>query len=512
MRLPEGPVEAASVTVRGTLRWPADAAAQLTTGFLVAEGPAGAVRIGTAAAPAAPGSAVNVIDNGRAHPELGRMAVGAEGAGARFDAYGAAKTPWALLAEPTFAGEAGSDTLRLDRSLDGWRVGDRLAIAPMLSPIANGSERPAETFEIRAIAGRTVTLDRGVATSKAGFPALRLQAEVLNLSRDVVLSGPAGQMQALHSRIGHGAVGTVAYTRVQHCGQHGVNGKYCLHFHMSKACPDCVFRGNAIEHGFQRGIIVHGTHRSVVEDNVLFDLKGSYLYVEDGNEMENLFKNNVALCPVKGQCKIDGTDNTNADNIHQVSPPPSPAATRPPTDAAQSGMWALSVSNDFIGNRFIGHEEAFFTQTSAFPHGRGAAQGRCAAVLQRCEGASCQAGRGALGEPGQVRGRSGSSPIDSQKYFPQAACARSMPLWGRSGATSATPTTGAAAPLPPAPPPPQGRGRALPGCPPSPLRAHGGGRVGRGRADTSNSDTDWLLVVVGGIFTNARHAASGSTW
>ena len=50
--------------------------------------------------------------------------------------------------------------------------------------------------------------------------------------------------------------------------------------------------------------------------------------------------------------------------------------------AAQSGMWALSVSNDFIGNRFIGHEEAFFTQTSAFPHGRGAAQGRCAAAIR----------------------------------------------------------------------------------------------------------------------------------
>ena len=166
-----------------------------------------------------------------------------------------------------------------------------------------------------------MTLDRGVATSKAGFPALRLQAEVLNLSRDVVLSGPAGQMQALHSRIGHGAVGTVAYTRVQHCGQHGVNGKYCLHFHMSQACPDCVFRGNAIEHGSQRGIIVHGTHRSVVEDNVLYDLKGSYIYVEDGNEMENLFKNNVALCPVQGGCKTSSmsTDNDQADNIQQVS-------------------------------------------------------------------------------------------------------------------------------------------------------------------------------------------------
>ena len=319
--LPPGPVEAASVTVRGTLRWPADAAAQLTTGFLVAEGPAGAVRIGTAAQPAAPGSAVQVVDNGRAHSALGPLAVGAEGAGARIDVHGAAKTPWALLAEPVFAGEAGADTLRLDRPLDGWRVGDRLALAPTAGPTVYGEGSKAETFEIRAIAGRTVTLDRGVAKSRAGYPALRVQAEVLNLSRDVVLSGPAGQAQGLHSRIGHGAVGTVSYARVEHCGQLGVAGKYCLHFHMSQACRDCVFRGNAIEHGSQRGIIVHGTHRSVVEDNVLYDLKGSYIYVEDGNEMENLFKNNVALCPVQGGCKTSSmsTDNDQADNIQQVS-------------------------------------------------------------------------------------------------------------------------------------------------------------------------------------------------
>ena len=343
--LPPGPVEAASVTVRGTLRWPADAAAQLTTGFLVAEGPAGAVRIGTAAQPAPPGSAVNVVDNGRAHPEMGKLAVGAEGAGARFDAYGAEKTPWALLAEPVFAGEAGSNTLQLDRPLDGWRVGDRLALAPTAGPTVYGEGSKAETFEIRAIAGRTVTLDRlqGVAKSRAGYPALRVQAEVLNLSRDVVLSGPAGQAQGLHSRIGHGAVGTIAGTRVQHCGQLGVAGKYCLHFHMNQACSDCVFRGNAIEHGSQRGIIVHGTHRSVVEGNVLYDLKGSYIYVEDGNEMENLFKNNVALCPVQGGCKTaDGsTDNDQADNIQQVRSP-SPPRLPPPSSAPPRGRDANS--------------------------------------------------------------------------------------------------------------------------------------------------------------------------
>lgn len=79
-------------------------------------------------------------------------------------------------------------------------------------------------------------------------------------------------------------------------------GKYCLHFHHAGQCADCVFMGNTIYewpglqvgsflrpfpekttatgHGArsaspmrsaQVGITVHGTHRSLVENNILWD-------------------------------------------------------------------------------------------------------------------------------------------------------------------------------------------------------------------------------------------------
>lgn len=74
-------------------------------------------------------------------------------------------------------------------------------------------------------------------------------------------------------------------------------GKYCLHFHKLRSCPDCQFADNAIEQSHQRGIIVHGTHLSTISNNVLWDVRGAGIYIEDGNEMFNRIKYNVIVCP-----------------------------------------------------------------------------------------------------------------------------------------------------------------------------------------------------------------------
>jgi parallel beta-helix repeat protein len=38
---------------------------------------------------------------------------------------------------------------------------------------------------------------------------------------------------------------------------------------------------------------VHGTHLSTVEENVLYNVRGAGIYLEDGNEMFNKVKYNV---------------------------------------------------------------------------------------------------------------------------------------------------------------------------------------------------------------------------
>ena len=93
----------------------------------------------------------------------------------------------------------------------------------------------------------------------------------------------------------------------------------------------------------QCGLIVHGTHQSLVEANVFADVRGANLYIEDGNEMYNRVLHNVAICPwaregAKRGCTVPGTDNGEAD-----------------TALNQAGLWSLPSINHVVGNRFANH-------------------------------------------------------------------------------------------------------------------------------------------------------------
>jgi len=151
--------------------------------------------------------------------------------------------------------------------------------------------------------------------------------------------------------------------RVEKCGQRGIVGKYCLHFHRLSSCPSCEFLNNAVEHSHQRGIIVHGTHQTNVENNVLWDVRGAGIYIEDGNEMANTIKYNVVICPwslahpTLHGCTIPGTDNAESD-----------------TPLNQAGIYMDTAANDMIGNRASNSFNGLLLQASR--SGKGAAYGR----------------------------------------------------------------------------------------------------------------------------------------
>lgn len=148
-----------------------------------------------------------------------------------------------------------------------------------------------------------------------------------------------------------------------------------MHFHKLHDCPTCLFKNNAIEGSQQRGIIVHGTHSSTVESNVLWNVRGAGIYIEDGNELYNDLKYNVVLCPNKFQdnnlhgCTIPGSSNRLAD-----------------TSDNHSGIFSRSATNNLIGNRAANNFNGMFIQAKG---GRGDSAGKvCAsdAKLGRMEG------------------------------------------------------------------------------------------------------------------------------
>ena len=65
------------------------------------------------------------------------------------------------------------------------------------------------------------------------------------------------------------------------CRSLKVTARYCMHFHLSHHCPDCLLQGNAFVHSFQvtrplhlqSAVTIHGTHSTTVDNNVMWDSK-----------------------------------------------------------------------------------------------------------------------------------------------------------------------------------------------------------------------------------------------
>ena len=313
---------------------------------------------------------------------------------------------WSLLAEPVSA-DAQSITLLHDPLAMGWAVGDRI----MIASTAGQSQGTADSFSISGFGeGNTVQLSGPTTQAlRAEFRAsgdsglALLSAEVIHLSRSLVVTGDpfthvgcsafsstaSTCTMGLHTiMMGHGGNIRVQHSRVERCGQRGVLGKYCLHMHLISSCPDCLFRGNAVEFGQQRGLVVHGSHLATVAENVFADVRGAGLYVEDGNELFNVLKHNVVVCPHSRWgdmygCTAPGTDNSEADSSNN-----------------QAGMWALPTRNHVVGNRFSNSFNGMFFQANfAGGSGRGAASGLICTESQRLgriQGNTCH-GHGRFG-------------------------------------------------------------------------------------------------------------------
>lgn len=150
------------------------------------------------------------------------------------------------------------------------KIGDRIAI----SPTEVRSTGHGESFTITGINDSGILqLDksaeyehRATFIRGANSPAL-LSAEVINLSRNIVITGddfnhiscdlnlpeavPGEQTSVLgcrcssfrtkctmglHTAVMNGGEAKITNIRIEKCGQRGVEGKYCLHFHKLNEC------------------------------------------------------------------------------------------------------------------------------------------------------------------------------------------------------------------------------------------------------------------------------------
>eukprot|EP00930_Biecheleria_cincta_P009405 TRINITY_DN11114_c0_g1_i1.p1 TRINITY_DN11114_c0_g1~~TRINITY_DN11114_c0_g1_i1.p1 ORF type:complete len:1517 (-),score=202.87 TRINITY_DN11114_c0_g1_i1:132-4682(-) len=340
-----------TLTIEGTLRWDTTKnGLVLTAGYVLVE-PGGRFEIGTESNPMRL-RAVITLTGGVSHPAFGtRFLGGSEGTVA---IHGKPKLAWGLLGKSLTSGDS---TLELQNYVQpaGWEVGDRIGIATT----SRGSSAVRTISGIRSLSDGTtaIDLDKPVTSDHAGGifdiggKNFEIRTEIVNLERNIILN-TSNASEGYHTIMANGGLYQLTYALLENCGQDRTLGKYCAHMHLIGQCPSCRVEGNAIFQSENVGITVHGTHRALIARNTLFNARPVGIYVEDGNEMNNTFEENVVICSDASGlgCQKDGLNS--------------------------GGFYVIGMTNDFFRNRVVGYTNCFYTPGGAKGNGQGVAQNR----------------------------------------------------------------------------------------------------------------------------------------
>lgn len=336
--LPTGEVDTVGIAAGGVLTFSTAQPTSLTVRTMLVQ-PQGTLRMGTLATPipAALSAMLFIkdlpIDLVKDPMQYGHGLLAIDGT---VTIAGAAKEPTfvRLATEP----KAGDTTLTLASPITGWQVGDRVVI-PDTRQLAGGEVSPndqtnnvhrlAVQTEVRTIASVTpttlaltapLTFDHLGARDTAG--TLDFLPHVGNLTRNVVIrsANPAGTRgHTLFTGrsvvdIRHAAFVSLGRTKaealdstvvntngvVTHLGKNQI-GRYALHNHHNfGVCVPAMpyqfsYVGNVVEDTGRWGLTVHGSHYGLVQENVIYNVKGAGIVLEDGSETGNLITRNLVV-------------------------------------------------------------------------------------------------------------------------------------------------------------------------------------------------------------------------
>ena len=80
-----------------------------------------------------------------------------------------------------------------------------------------------------------------------------------------------------------------------HVGQAFRLGRYAIHFHMIGDSPSSYVKECAMYESFNRAVNIHATNYVSVEKNVIYNIMGGAFFLEDGIEIGNNFRYNLAV-------------------------------------------------------------------------------------------------------------------------------------------------------------------------------------------------------------------------
>ncbi|XP_045210443.2 fibrocystin-L-like isoform X2 [Mercenaria mercenaria] len=244
---------------------------------------------------------------------------------------------WTTLASTA---TAGSSSIVLKDPVE-WNVGDEIVIASTGHKHSQ-SENEKKTISNKSSDNRTLTLDSALDHKHWGTQetvdgtVLEFRAEVGLLTHNVVVRGDRdaqwddkieaceegfdtgefatqtcflgrfgdeigssqfGAMILVHAPVydTHEAQARISYTEITFAGQAFRLGRYPVHFHLNGDMSTSYVRGCGIHHTFNRAVNIHGTHNTLVEKTVIYNIMGGAFFLEDGIETGNTMQYNLAV-------------------------------------------------------------------------------------------------------------------------------------------------------------------------------------------------------------------------
>jgi hypothetical protein len=385
-------VDLAGLTINGTLEF-ADEDINLQASWIAVHGE---LLIGEEHDPFTHQATLTLDDTNMNHSVMG---MGTRGVlvmpGGLLSLHGAA--PEVISAKLSAHAAAGATSLQMTEAT-GWDAGDQVIIAPTLFYGESQTERRTLSsatgttlgltsalstgrwglLQYATTSGMSLTPDNSITLTPAmeGTPTvLDQRATVANLTRNIVIQAPNDTAWStsgfgVHIMVmGAGAEAVVDGVEIRRGGQRNRLGRYPFHWHMLSYSPPNTgadatgqyFRNSVVNESQNRGIVVHGTNGVLVQDNVVYDVRGHAIFLEDAVERRNTFDGNIVM-------RVRNVTGPGVLRLHEFD-------YGAGFSTGSSGFW-LSHPDNTITNNLVTDTEAY-GYWLAFPP---SAQGESASV------------------------------------------------------------------------------------------------------------------------------------
>jgi hypothetical protein len=227
-----------------------------------------------------------------------------------------------------------------------WGVGAQILITPHTRV---WNENQVRTIKSIQLSDRyaAIELDSPILRPTTMSESRDFAVEVALLSRNIVFVGGidstsrhGGHFMVMHTPK---VIQTIVGVDLQNFGQQGNLGRYPIHFHFCNDVAGSIVSKNTIRQSNQRCVVVHGTNKLRIEENVAFDTKGHCYMTEDGMEMNNQFIRNLGA-QTGIPARIIPNSGTNGKE----------------TDGEPATFWITAPTNFFDGNVAAGSEHSGF--------------------------------------------------------------------------------------------------------------------------------------------------------